>query len=82
MENLLFAEYKKITDELKSRSEKGEKISLTKDQFLNIIFEKTDKTVFDNILKEYTPKEYFIKEAIKKDLKLRDKFYDLIDQGM
>lgn len=82
MENLLLGEYKKITDELKLRSEKGEKIALTKDQFLNLIFEKTDKSVFENILKEYTPKEYFIKEAIKKDVKLRDKFYDLIDQSL
>lgn len=82
MENLMFGEYKKIVDELKLRSEKGEKVNLTKDQFLNIIFEKTDKSIFETILKEYTPKEYFIKEAIKKDSKLRDKFYSLIDQSI
>lgn len=71
-------EYKKAKDTIKARSDKESKTSLSKDDFLNFIFQKTDKAVFDELIKEFTPKEYFIREAIKNDPKLKEKFYNLL----
>lgn len=78
MENQLMNEYKKIKDTLKTRTEKGSKDLLSKEEYLNYIFERLDKKVFEDVLKEYTPKEYFIQEAMKNDPKLKDKFFDLL----
>ncbi len=78
MDNELMNEYKKAKDVIKARSDKDSKILLTKDAFLNYLYQKMDKNVFDDLIKEFTPKEYFIKEAIKNDPNLKDKFFNLL----
>jgi hypothetical protein len=42
------------------------------------LFSKTEKSVFDEIIKEFTPKEFFINEAIKNDPKLKEKIFNLL----
>jgi hypothetical protein len=78
MENQLITEYKKIKDVLKERGGKENLSEFTKDKFMNYLFSKTEKSVFDEIIKEFTPKEFFINEAIKNDPKLKEKIFNLL----
>lgn len=78
MENQLIEEFKKIKEILKERSDKETKVEFTKESFMNFIYEKTNKSVFEEMIKEFTPKEYYIKEAIKNDPKLKEKFFSML----
>ena len=73
--NSLQEKYNEMKGVLKERGNKD----FGKNEFFSCVYSKIPQSVFEDILNENTPKEYFVLEAMARNDEVKDKLFKMIE---
>ena len=72
--NCLIEKYKEVKQALKERGNN----SFGKEMFFDCVYSRVPKRIFEEIIDENTPKEYFVCQAMQTNEEIKDKLFRMV----